>query len=51
MDFVLVQRVLDLVRENTGGETRNDLLGAALVCTLEDVVVDQEVVSQECQLY
>lgn len=34
MDFVLVQGVFDLVRENTGGETRDDLLGTILVRTL-----------------
>lgn len=51
MDFVLVQRIFYLVREDTGGETRDDLLGTSLVSTLQDIVVDQEIVSQEGKLY
>ena len=50
MNFVLVQWVFDLVREDTGGETRDDLLRATFVRALENIVVDQEVISQECQL-
>ena len=50
VDLGLIEGVRNLVGEDTRRETRDDLLRATFVRALENVVVDQEVISQECQL-
>lgn len=50
MDLGLVKRVLDLIGEDTGGETRDELGDLVLVGGFEDVVVDEEVITEEGEL-
>lgn len=50
VDLGLVQRVLDLVGEDASRKTRDNLLGSFDVCSLKNVVVDQEIVAQERKL-
>ena len=47
VDLGLVQGVLDLVRVDTRGEARDDLFALELVRGVQDVVVDEDVVSKE----
>jgi len=50
MNLGLVERVLDLIGEDTGGEARDELGDLVLVRGFEDVVVDEEVVAEEGEL-
>jgi hypothetical protein len=50
VDLVLIQGVLDLIREDTRRKARDDLCRATLVRGFEDVVVDEEIVAQEGEL-
>ena len=50
VDLSLVERVLDLVGVDTGGEAGDDFLALELMRGMEDVVVDQDVVAQEVKL-
>lgn len=50
MDLRLVERVLDLVREDARRQARDELLHLGLVRALEHVVVDEQVVAQEREL-
>ena len=50
VDLGLVQRVCDLVWEDACRQARHDFLGILGVCSVEDVVVDDEVVAEECGL-
>ena len=50
VDLSLVERVLDLVGVDTGGEAGDDFLAPELMRGMEDVVVDQDVVAQEVKL-
>ena len=50
VDLVLVEGVLDLVGEDTRGETRDDLLDPSVVCRMKDVIVDEDVVPEEREL-
>lgn len=50
MDLGLVERVVDLVGEDAGRETRDELDDLVLMRGLENVVVDEEVVAKEGRL-
>lgn len=50
MDLGLVQGVCDLVWEDASRQTRHDFLGLLEMCGVEDVIVDDEVVAEECGL-
>ena len=50
MNVFLRQGVLDLVGINACRQTRYDLLHACDVCIVKNIVVDEHVVSQECEL-
>ena len=50
VDLALIERVLDLVGEDAGGETRDELLRLVLVRRVQDVVVDQDVLAEEGEL-
>lgn len=50
VNFIFVQGVLDLVREDTSREARDDLLNLVLVGGMKDIVIDQDVVAEEGQL-
>lgn len=43
----LVQGVCDLVREDACRQARHDLLGLLEVGSVEDVIVDNEIVTEE----
>lgn len=46
----LVQGVCNLVWENTRRQARHDLLGLLEVSSVQDVIIDDEVVAEECSL-
>ena len=50
VDLTFIQRVGDLVREDTCRETGYDFLHLHQMCGVENVVIDECVVSKECQL-
>lgn len=50
VDFGLVERIVNLVREDAGGETRDELGDFVLMRGLEDVVVYEEVLAEEVEL-
>ena len=50
VDLGLIEGVRNLVGEDTRRETRDDLLDAGLVCDVQDVVVDEHVVTEEGEL-
>lgn len=50
MDILLGQWIFDLVGEDTGRETRDDLLRPLEIGGVQHIVVDQHVVSEECRL-
>lgn len=49
VDLVLVQRVLDFIREDTRRETRDQFDDLGLVRCLQDIIVDERVLAQERQ--
>lgn len=50
VNFVLVQRVFNLVREDACGQTRDQLLGLVGIRGMQNIVVDQDIFSKEGQL-
>lgn len=50
VDFALVKRVRDLVRENAGGEARDDLCDVRFFGCVQHVVIDEDVVPEEGRL-
>ena len=50
MNLGLVQRVFHLVGVDTGGQAGNDLLALELVSSVEDIVINEDVVAQEVKL-
>ena len=49
MNLSLVQRILNLVREDACRQARNNLLDSGLMRDLENVVVNQTVITQESE--
>ena len=50
VDLGLVERIGDLVGEDTRRETGDDLLDPSVVCRMKDVIVDEDVVPEEREL-
>ena len=50
VDLFLCQGVVDLVGEHAGRETGDDLLRLGDACGVEDIVVDQRIISEERSL-
>ena len=50
MDFGFVQRVLDLVGEDTGGEAGDDLVHLGFIRSVKDVVVYEHIVAKKTGL-
>lgn len=50
MNFILVQRILDLVWKDTSRETRYEFLNLVFICGVENVVVNQDIVAKKGQL-
>ena len=50
MDLLLCEGVVDLVGEHAGRETGDDFLRLGDACGVEDVVVNQRVISEERSL-
>jgi hypothetical protein len=51
MNFLFCEWILDLIREHTRGETRYKFLCPFDVRSVEDVVIDQHVVTEESHLH
>jgi len=50
VDFVLCEWVFDFVREHTSRKTRYDFLDPFDVSSMEDIVVDEHIVTEESHL-
>ena len=50
MDVLFGQRIRHLVRINAGGQAGNDLLHACDMRVVEDIVVDEHVITKESEL-
>lgn len=50
MNFSLIKRICDFIGEDTSGKARDKFGDTCFVRCMENVVVDQRVVTEECHL-